>query len=245
MPERIVFRDASGRVLTERDLKGSGGPVRWEIIGGDAVPAEAARLRARARDAGANGDYFRALDLLDEAQALAPAWPYPVYDAAYTYLLLDEPAMAEELYARVDQMAPRGFFACKPSLDTLRREREGELFPGFAKAYAMAQWLDPPSQRSLLESVTSKFPGFAPAWKDLAALLDDDAGRLRAIERGLAGRPDPQTLGLLLVNKALILANNGSRDEAISILGTLALSPDSTLAAEHHAKATLAILIFN
>jgi hypothetical protein len=84
MPERIVFRDASGRVLTERDLKGAGGPVRWEIIGGDAVPPEAARLHARARDAGANGDYFRALDLLDEAQALAPAWPYPVYDAAYT-----------------------------------------------------------------------------------------------------------------------------------------------------------------
>lgn len=84
-----------------------------------------------------------------------------------------------------------------------------------------------------------------PAWKDLAALLDDDADRLRAIEQGLAGRPDPQTLGLLLVDKALILANNGNRDEAISILGTLAVSPDSTLAAEHHAKATLAILIFN
>src|SRR4051794_1803780 len=26
MPEQIVFRDASGRVLTERDLKGAGGP---------------------------------------------------------------------------------------------------------------------------------------------------------------------------------------------------------------------------
>jgi tetratricopeptide (TPR) repeat protein len=232
-------------MLTERDLKGFSGPVRWEIIGGEAVSPEAARLHAEARQAGGGGDYYRALDLLDEAQALAPAWPYPVYDAAYTYLLLDETEMAEELYARVDQMAPRGFFACKAYLDTLRRERAGELFPGFAKAYAMAQWLDPVSNKSLLQSITSKFPAYAPAWKDLAALLADDADRLHAVERGLAGRPDPQTLGLLLVNKALILARNGNRDEAISILGTLALSPDSTLAAEHHAKATLAILFFD
>jgi tetratricopeptide (TPR) repeat protein len=242
--ERIVFRDVCGRVLTERDLKGFSGPVRWAVIGGEAVSPEAARLHAKAREAGRCGDYFRALDLLDEAQALAPAWPYPVYDAAYTYLLLDEPLMAEELYRRVDQMAPRGFFACKTSLDTLRRERAGEVFPGFAKAYATIDWLDPVSKKSLLQSITSKFPAYAPAWKDLAPLLDDDADRLRAIERGLAGRPDPQTLGLLLVNKALILANNGARDEAISILGTLALSPDAPLAAEHHAKATLASLIF-
>ena len=244
MDERIVFRDASGRVLTEQDLRGFTGAVRWELIGGDDVPPQAARLHAEAREAGRSGDYLRALDLLDEAQALAPSWPYPVYDAAYTYLLLDEAELAEELYARVDQMAPRGFFSCKTSLDTLRRERAGELFPGFAKAYAMAHWLDPASKRSLLESVTGKFPGFAPAWQDLAALLDDDASRLRAIERGLAGRPDPQTLGLLLVSKAAVLARNGNRDEAISILGTLALSPDSTLAAEHQAKATLAILLF-
>ena len=244
MDERIVFRDASGRVLTERDLRGLTLAVGWEVIGGDGVPPQAARLHAQAREAGRCGDYLRALDLLDEAQGLAPAWPYPVYDAAYAYLLLDETEMAEELYARVDQMAPRGFFSCKTSLDTLRRERAGEVVPGFAKAYAMAQWLDPASKRSLLESVTGRFPGFAPAWKDLAGLLDDDAGRLRAVERGLAGRPDPQTLGLLLVSKAAILARNGDRDEAISILGTLALSPDSTLDAEHEAKAALAILLF-
>jgi hypothetical protein len=47
---------------------------------------------------------------------------------------------------------------------------------------------------------------------------------------------------ILLINKAGILARRGDRDPAIAILGELALSLDSTLAAEHLAKAVLATL---
>lgn len=217
--------------------------MRWEVIGADDVPPQASQLHQDARKAGGRGDYARALDLLDQARDLAPRWPYPVYDTAFTYLLLGEPAMAEESYERVDEMAPRGFFTCKTSLDTLRRERAGELFPGFARAYATTEWMAPAEKKGLLAGIVDKFPGFAPAWKDLSMLLDGDTNRLHAIEQGLRGRPDAETHGVLLINKADILARQDNRDTAIAILGELALSPDSTLATEHLAKATLAALI--
>jgi tetratricopeptide (TPR) repeat protein len=71
----------------------------------------------------------------------------------------------------------------------------------------------------------------------------DYARALDLLDQGLRGRPDAETLGVLLINKASILARRGDRDTAIAILGELALSPDSTLATEHLAKATLAALI--
>ena len=241
--EPLVFRDAAGRELTVGDLMGYTGQARWEVIGTEGVSPEARRLHKEARAAGGRGDYSLALDLLDQARDLAPHWPGPVYDAAFTYLLIDEPRMAEELYRRVDKMAPRGYFACKSSLDTLGRERAGELPPGFARAYATVEWMSPPEKRRTLTSIVERHPGFALAWKDLATLLEDDASRLNAIEQGLRGRPDAETRGILLVNKASILARRGDRDQAVAILGELALSPDSTLATEHLAKVTLLRLI--
>lgn len=243
MPERLVFRDSAGRELTIGDLQGYTGHVGWEVIGADNVPPRARQLHQEAREAGSRGDYAGALDLLDQAWDLAPEWPYPAYDAAFTYLLLGEPTMAEELYERVDEMAPRGFFTCKASLDTLRRERAGELFPGFARAYATTEWMEPLQKRALLAGIVEKFPGFAVAWKDLSVLLEDASHQLHAIEQGLRGRPDAETLGILLINKAGILAGWGDRDTAIAILGELALSPDSTLATEHLAKVALARLV--
>ncbi len=239
----LVFRDAAGRELTVSDLTGYTGQGRWEAIGAEGVPPEARRLHQEARAAGGRGDYVLALDLLDQARDLAPHWPFPVYDAAFTYLLLGEPRMAEELYRRVDKMAPRGYFTCKASLDTLGRERAGELPPGFARAYAYVDWMEPLEKRRFLGGIVDKYPGFALAWKDLATLLEDDRDRLHAIEQGLRGRPDAETLGILLVNKASILARRGDRDGAIAILGELALSPDSTLATEHLAKLVLARLV--
>jgi tetratricopeptide (TPR) repeat protein len=241
--ERMVFRDATGRELTAQDLEGYTGRVRWEVIGAYDVPPQARQFHQEAREAGGRGDYARALDLLDQAWDLAPRWPYPAYDAAFTYLLLDEPGKAEELYEHVDRMAPRGYFTCKASLDTLRRERAGELFPGFAKTYAATEWMDPRERKRLLAGITTKFPGFALAWKDLSPLLDADPDRLHAIGQGLRGRPDAETRGILLINQADILARRGDRDMAVAVLGELALSPDSTLATEHLAKATLARLI--
>jgi tetratricopeptide (TPR) repeat protein len=244
MAERLVFQDAAGRVLTTRDLEEFTGQVDWQINGGHTVPADAVRRHEEARAAGARGEYDRALVLLDAAHALAPGWPYPVYDAAFTYLLQGDTDTAERCYAQVDRLAPRGFFTCKTTLDCLRRERAGELPAGFCRAFTTLESLgELPRKKAVLESLVARFPGFAPAWKELAALLDDPDDRLRAIERGLAAGPDPETRGMLLLNKALVVNQLGDRAAAIAILGDLALDPASTLATETLAKATLAQVI--
>lgn len=240
MNTRLLFKDAAGRELTMKDLEGVSGRVRWEVIGGDAIPREAARLHEEARTAGGRGEYARAIELLERAHRLAPDWPYPVYDAAYTYLLRDDAVKAEERYAEVDRMAPRGFFTAKTSLDCLRRERAGSLPAGFCKAFATLEWMeDKGRKRALLEGIVAKFPAFPPAWKELSNLLVDEEARLQAIGRGLEHDPDGETKGMLLINKALILERRGDRDGAVKILGELALDPQSTLGTEMLAKATL------
>jgi tetratricopeptide (TPR) repeat protein len=244
MPERLVFQDAAGRVLTTRDLEAFTGQVDWQINGGHTVPTGAVRLHEEARAAGARGEYDRALVLLDAAHARAPGWPYPVYDAAFTYLIQGDTDTAERCYAQVDRLAPRGFFTCKTTLDCLRRERAGELPEGFCKAFtALESLTDLDRKKAILDGIVASFPGFAPAWKELAGLLDDPGDRLRVIERGLDARPDPETRGMLLLNKALVLNQRGENGAAIAILGDLALDPASTLATETLAKATLAQVI--
>ena len=241
MRARVVFKDSAGRELTMKDLEGVSGTVRWEVIGAGSIPPEASRLHQEARAAGGRGDYARAIEALDRAHRLAPDWPYPVYDAAYTYLLQGDSVKAEETYAQVDRMAPRGFFTAKTSLDCLRRERAGTVPAGFCKAFASLEWVeDKAAKRRILEAIVAKSPAFPAAWKELCSLLDDDEARLHAITRGLENDPDGETKGMLLINKALILQRRGDREGAIQILGALALDPQSTLGTEALAKATLA-----
>ncbi len=98
-PDRFVFSDAAGRTLTTRDLEGVTGKVEWATVGSESVPTETVHLHQKARIAGTRGDHHRALELLDRARAIAPGWPYPVYDAAHTNLLQGDAIAAEELYA--------------------------------------------------------------------------------------------------------------------------------------------------
>jgi len=241
---RLVFVDAAGRELTTADLQGVSGKVRWEVIGAGAIPAEASRLHSEGREAGGRGDYAHALKLLEQAHRLAPDWPYPVYDTAFTYLLQGDSAKAEETYAEVDRMAPRGFFTAKTSLDCLRRERAGVLFPGFCKAFATLEWMDDKAEKkALLEGIVEKFPAYPPAWKELSNLREDEDARLQAITRGLENDPDPETKGMLLINRASVLHRRGDRDGAIKILGELSLDPESTLGTEMLAKAMLAQVV--
>jgi tetratricopeptide (TPR) repeat protein len=240
-PDRHVFTDAAGRTLTTGDLDEVTGQVQWTITGSGSVPAEAQRLHQRARVAGTKGDYRRALELLERARARAPGWPHPVYDAAFTHLLQGHAVTAEELYAEVDRLAPRGFFTCKTTLDCLRRERAGALPAGFTRAFVTLDWLDDlPKKKAILEDIVQQYPAFPPAWKELAPLLEDPDARWRAITKGLEGSPDGETRGVLVINKAVLLLWRGNRQEAVRILGELALDPGSTLAAETLAKAALA-----
>jgi tetratricopeptide (TPR) repeat protein len=239
----LVFSDDAGHQLTRADLAGATGTVNWEIVGHDAVPAEAERLHQEGRKAGAAGDHARALDLFEQAHKLAPSWPYPVYDAAYTYLLDGDNAHAEERYADVDRLAPRGFFTNKTSLDCLRRERSGELPAEFCRAFTMTEFLPPDQRREALHALVDRAPDFGAAWHELSeAISDDEPARAHAIEQGLAAKSDPDTRGLLLINKALLLQES-DRATAIRMLSELAVDPASTLGTEQIAKATLAHLL--
>jgi len=238
---RVIFTDAAGRSLTLEDL---GNQARPDADAGQEVPAAAVRLHQQARAAGGRGDYEAAHQLLDRAHDLAPAWPYPIYDKAFTYLLQDESKRAEQCYADVDRLAPRGFFTVKRSLDCLRREHAGELPAGFCKAFATLEWMDDKAEKqAILEAIVEKHPSLAAAWKDLSVLLDDDDAKARAIDRGLEHDPDPDTKGILLINRAMLLERRGDHDEAVKILATLVLDPESSMATEALARMTLAGIV--
>jgi len=239
----IIFRDGDGRTLTMEDLREATGTFRWEVIGGTAVPAGAELLHQQGREAGAAGNYKKALVLLERASKLAPRWPYPVYDMAYTYLLTGDLDNAKTYYRKTIELAPRGFFTAITALDTLEREQKGDLPAGTYLAYLSLEWLDDRGKKAeRLRLLVTEVPRFAPAWKELANILNDDAGRIAAIEKGLAAAPDSETKGMLQINKAIILERTGDRAGAIQLLGRLALNPESTYGTEHLAKAALGLI---
>jgi tetratricopeptide (TPR) repeat protein len=209
----------------------------------DAIPETAKKLHEQGRAAGARGHFDEAIALLDQAHSAAPHWPYPLYDMAFSYLLADRPADAAVIYAEVDRMAPRGFFTCKTSLHTLRRELAGEFPPGFSRSFATLEWMgDPAAKKAVLTGITEEFPAFGPAWKELSTLLTDPVERLRALDRGLAAEGDAETRGMLILNKAGLLAARGEEEEAIGLLRGLASDPEATLATATLAKESLASL---
>jgi tetratricopeptide (TPR) repeat protein len=241
MQPPVIFRDKSERVLTDKDIASVTGKVDYEIVGASNVSPKARELHALARQAGSTGDFSKALSLLSQASKEAPEWPYPVYDRAYTYLLMDQADKALEDYRSVVKMRPRGFFTAITAADSLSREKSGQWKSGTYKQYLTLEWVsDASEKKALLEKMVQVVPNFAPAWKSLSTLLDDDAEKLRAIESGLAQNPDAETEGVLLVNKALALNRQGKQEEAISILGELALDPNVPLDVEQIAKMSLA-----
>lgn len=237
----VVFRGADGRALTMDELRGLTGNFRYEVVGKSNVPAEAETLHKQARQAGGSGNYKKAITLLEQAAKLAPQWPYPVYDMAYTYLLMKDADNARKHYRKTVELAPRGYFTAITALDTLVREEKGELPPGTYLAYLSLEWLDDPAKKAeTVRQLLKRVPAFAPGWKEVAVLAGDDADKLAAVAKGLAANPDAETKGILLINKALILDRQGDHDGAVRLLGELALDPASTYATEHLAKVTLA-----
>ena len=241
--DRVVFRSKDGDVLTTDDLKDADGTFNYEIVGSTEIPEQANRLHQEARQYGASGNYEEALKRLAESHTLAPSWPYPPYDTAFTYLLMKDFAKAREFYAKTVELSPRGFFTAITALDTLNREASGDLPEGTYAAYVSLEWINDPSQKSqLVRALVEKFPGFAPAWKEYALICEDPAEKLQAIEKGLASEPDNETKGILLINKALTIHEGGDETTAIEILGEVALDSESTFANEHLAKQSLAMI---
>ncbi|MDQ0014217.1 tetratricopeptide (TPR) repeat protein [Variovorax boronicumulans] len=241
--DEVVFRDKAGRVLKKSDLAEANGNFTWELASTTLVSEAAKKEHALGRAAGQRGDHRTALAHFAAASKMAPAWPYPVYDAAFTFLLQKEFDTAYEYYRRVDQMAPRGFFTAKTAVHALRMELTRELPSGTYLSYVALEWeTDKQKVRQVAQAMTRVTPGFAPAWKT-AAMLEDDLGRRAALlESGLKARPDEETRGFLLLNKALVLHEQNRTSEAKAILGELALAPTSPRDVEALAKRTLAQL---
>jgi len=76
-------------------------------------------------------------------------------------------------------------------------------------------------QRQVACQLVVQFPSHALAWQLHASFLEDPSDKLAAIERGLLARPDPDTRGSLLVQKALALHASGERQAALEILNPL------------------------
>ncbi|HXH65668.1 MAG TPA: hypothetical protein VNI81_00610 [Candidatus Limnocylindrales bacterium] len=254
----IIFTLPDGRKLTLEELQGATGQVFfkdgklldvtgtvcYEVIGTGAVSPEARTLHQQARQAGGRGDFTEAIALLEQASERAPEWPYPVYDRAFTHLLMKDFDGAKTYYQKTLELSPRGIFTAITALDTLTREQTGDLPVGTYLAYLSLEWMEDAEKKNIAVRETVRaIPQFAPAWKEFAALCADDGERLAAIENGLAARPDAQTKGMLEINRALLLNLRGDKAGAIRLLGELALNPMSTLGTEHSAKVALGFLV--
>ncbi len=63
------------------------------------------------------------------------------------------------------------------------------------------------------------------------------------IEQGLSSAPDRETKGILLINKVIILNEQGKKEEAKKMLGTLIFFPDATTGSVELAKFSLKRLL--
>jgi len=148
---------------------------------------------------------------------------------------------ARTYYRKTVELSPRGFYEAITAVDALDREQKGGLPSGTYLKYLSLEWTaDPVKKTEIVHQLVTSAPGFAPGWKELATLSKDDDKNLAAIEQGLAANPDRETDGILQINKALILNRKGNHEDAVRLLGELALDPKSTYATEHMAKASLA-----
>ena len=174
---------------------------------------------------------------------MLPQWPYPVYDKAYTHLLMKDFDAARADYQKTVALAPRGFFTAITAADILTREQTGQFPPGTYLEYLALEWVEGRANKiDMVRRLVNRLPRFAPGWKELASFADQDPERLAAIEKGLAAEPDAETRGMLETTRALVLNRQGDHDGAVRLLGELALDPQSTYGTEQLAKATLAVV---
>lgn len=204
------------------------------------INTAAKKLHEEARVLGQSGQYDESIRKLEAAMDLEPTWAYPVYDLAFTYLLKGDSAKALQFYQKTDELQPKGFFTTKTALYTLEGEKAGKFPSGLYMAYLQIEWTEDANEKfQIVRTITDHVPDFAPAWKELANFVDDNIQRLNVIDTGLSKTPDAETLGILLINKAIILDDSGKKEEAKKILGELIFSTATTMSNVELAKFAL------
>lgn len=197
------------------------GTVKYEMASKNAIPPEAKSLHDKGRAAGSAGDHDTALKFFAQAAALAPNWPYPPYDIAFTHLLRKDYTNALAYYRKTDALAPEGFFTCKTALWALDREADGRLHPGTYLAYLSLEWAPESDRPALIGKILERSPAFAPIWKKKSSLAKTPEERLEHLEKGLSLEPDPETFGILSLNRAATLHELNRTAEAKEILQAL------------------------
>ncbi|WP_326984058.1 hypothetical protein VUJ46_05805 [Chryseobacterium sp. MYb264] len=236
----IVFKDKYGNTISKSELQNTTGKVKYEIMRNQNIDATAKKLHNEARELGQSGKYYLSIKKLEQAIKIQPDWAYPIYDLAYTYLLKGDFENALKFYKKTNELEPKGFFTAKTALYTLEGEQSGKFPKGLYMAYMQIEWTDDANKKlEIAKTLTEKVPDFAPAWKELANLLNDNTEKLNSIEQGLSKNPDADTKGILEINKAIILSNSGKIEEAKNILGGIISSPYSTISNIELAKFTL------
>lgn len=242
--EEIIFKDDLGNALTRKDIENSTGNVNYEVVRNKNIDNKAFVLHQEARELGQKGSYDLSISKLEEAINIQPNWAYPYYDLGYTFLLKGDFDNALKYYKKTDELEPKGFFTTKTAIYTLEGEQNGTFPKGMYITYMQIEWKNDVKEKlAIINKINEKYPSFAPAWKELVSFSDDKTVRVQAIEKGLSLEPDIETKGVLLINKAILLNEDGNTEEAKSILGNLIFSKESTTANVELAKFVLKSLI--
>ena len=114
---------------------------------------------------------------------IEPLWAYPVYDLAFTYLLMGDFDNALKYYRETDAIEPDGFFTTKTAIYTLEGEKAG-LFPeGLYTFYMQIEWTEEPEKKySIAKQIVDNVPLFAPArqiLKNVCTLLNKGLPEIR------------------------------------------------------------------
>lgn len=235
-PDEVIFTDDQGRQLYRRDLADvpvvQGASTVFFLTDVEIwIPAKARRLHDKGRKAGAAGSYDSALRHLERAISLAPNWAYPYFDLGYTHLVLEDREAAKKALQHVLVLQPEGFFHTEVYLDCIRREEAGILPDALCSSLVRLTDLPCDFTAPIWVGVLEKYDDYPPGWHQLAICArqaDAEDAALSMILRGLQGDPDPVTRVGLLVNLALLMDAKGDHEEAVRILGTLFLDPEST-----------------
>lgn len=236
---RMLLYAQDGSPLTWQQMQNYNGRLRWEIINDDNVTYDARRMLEKGRELGASGDYKGALELFDDAHEAAPGWEYPVYEAAYTYLLMGDFESARKSYNRVNQLAPNGFFNSQQAAACLKREADGEIPPGTYRRLLLLDQAAPGTARNVARGITFDHPDYAAAWERVAFFTEDSPKALEAVAKGLAAGPDPFTRDSLIFRKAVIAHNDGNTAGAVRMLEKQLADPNLTVAVEAQIKILL------
>jgi len=238
----VVFTDGDGRLLAPEELPGPTGHVKWEVRYSAKIDPEAERLHVEGRLAGEKGDFGAAIALFTQAAALEPAWPYPIYDRAFSHLLKKEFDDALGDFLKTLELSPKGWFIAATAADMLTREAAGEFPRGLYAAFATLEQMPREQRGSIAAQLVQQFPTHAPAWELHAQFVENPAAKLEAIDRGLAARPDPDTRDSLLIQKALTLDVLGERERALKILEPMTASIGDSFGTQPKAFLALAMI---